>query len=158
MRKVFFLLSIISLFLVSCANAPVTEEHLVLEATEVSVQIFEIPANQKWGNTRIAVRKGEELHISYLSGTITDGDTAISDANGNGYVCGHTDCCEPLPSVPRDALIGRVGNQIFYIGNGSILEMPATGHLYLRVNDCDTGLYDNQGQLSIIIFPTNNSK
>ncbi len=153
MKKWLFLFIITSSLFLGCSVASETDSDLVLEATKVSVQVFEIPANQKWADTKIKVGEGDDLHISYFSGTLVDGDEAVADAMGSGYICGHSDCCEPLPSVPRLALIGRVGKDIFYIGNGGILEMPATGNLYLRVNDCDSGLYDNSGNLSIIIFP-----
>ncbi len=152
-RKTAFLFLIIAFLLVSCTKAPEEDSHLFLDATKVSAQIFSVSANQEWADTRISLRKGESLNIAYFSGTITDGDSAVPNANGTGYICGHSNCCEPLPSVPRLALIGRVGEELFYIGNGGILTMPANGHLYLRFNDCDTGLYDNNGELSIIIFP-----
>ena len=154
--RLLFLLLIF--FLSSCANTPKRDGELTLEAKEVSGWIFEISAKEKWGNTKIKVNKSQEIQLSYIAGRITDNDTAASDANGTGYVCGNSNCCEPLPSVPRMALIGRVGEEIFYIGNGGVLEMPATGHLYLRLNDCDEGLYDNNGELSIIIFPEQSIK
>jgi hypothetical protein len=93
------------------------------------------------------------VRIAYISGMVSDSDMAIPDANGSGYVCGQTGCCEPLPLSPRDALIGRVGQDVFYIGNGGMLSMPATGTLQLRINDCDSGLYDNRGILNILVLP-----
>jgi hypothetical protein len=36
---------------------------------------------------------------------------------------------------------------------GDSFEAPASGNLYLRVNDCDAGLYDNHGSLRILVLP-----
>ena len=151
--KKHFLLLLLPFALFACTIAPSkNNSDLRLEATKLSAQIFDVSADQAWANTGIRVKKGEHLNIAYLSGTITDADSAVADADGSGYICGHADCCEPLPVVPRLALIGQVGEEIFYIGNGGDLQMPDSGHLFLRVNDCNMGLYDNDGHLSIIII------
>jgi len=124
-----------------------------LSLTPVAGYTFNLPADQTWMDTGLLVRKNQAVQIAYLSGFISDAQTAMPDASGYGYVCGRQDCCEPMPSAPRGALIGRVGQEVFYIGNGKTLSMPAAGSLQVRVNDCDTGLYDNRGSLNIIILP-----
>jgi hypothetical protein len=124
-----------------------------LPLTPVAGYTFDLPADQGWMDTGFLVRKDQRVQIAYLSGVISDAHNAMPDASGYGYVCGHQGCCEPLPSAPRGALIGRVGQEVFYIGNGKTLSMPAAGSLQVRVNDCDTGLYDNRGSLNIILLP-----
>lgn len=124
-----------------------------LSPTLVAGYAFTLPANQGWSDTGLQVRAGQILRILYLSGLISDGRDALPDAGGASYVCGRADCCEPLPDAPRSALIGRAGGQTFYIGNGGELTMPADGFLQLRVNDCDSGLYDNRGALNLLILP-----
>ncbi|GAB4505423.1 MAG: hypothetical protein Fur0043_24180 [Anaerolineales bacterium] len=124
-----------------------------LSPTLVAGYAFTLPANQGWSDTGLQVQAGQTLRILYLSGLISDGRDALPDASGGSYVCGRADCCEPLPDAPRGALIGRAGGQAFYIGNGGELTMPADGFLQLRVNDCDSGLYDNRGALNLLILP-----
>jgi len=56
----------------------------------------------------------------------------------------------PLPHALAGALIGRIDNGApFGIGNQTSLTMPATGTLYLGVND-DT-VSDNSGQFQVVI-------
>jgi hypothetical protein len=61
-------------------------------------------------------------------------------------------CVEPLPTFPTDALIGRVGNQQFYVGQRTIITIEQTGTLSLRMNDGDYDLWDNDGTLQVGIF------
>jgi hypothetical protein len=57
----------------------------------------------------------------------------------------------PDPSVPVGALIGRVGNgPAFGIGTQTQpLPMPASGRLYLGVNDNE--LTDNSGSFTVVV-------
>jgi hypothetical protein len=58
-----------------------------------------------------------------------------------------------MPEVARDALIGRVGDHLFLIGDQSAIEVQEGGELQLRINDCDAGLFDNSGSLQVKISP-----
>jgi hypothetical protein len=58
-----------------------------------------------------------------------------------------------MPEVQRGALIGRVGDDLFLIGDKSMVEVEESGELQLRINDCDEGLVDNSGSLEIKISP-----
>jgi hypothetical protein len=60
-------------------------------------------------------------------------------------------CVEPLPEIPAGALIGKIGNQLFGTGKSESLFVEKTGLRYLRVNDADIGLYDNDGELVVEI-------
>jgi hypothetical protein len=119
----------------------------------VSGYMVEIDASLGWQDTGLNLHNGQTVEIISLPSPFTDGDAAVADGTGTGYVCGNADCCEPLPEVPRDALIARVGREMFYVGQGDSFEAPASGNLYLRVNDCDAGLYDNHGSLRILVLP-----
>ncbi len=135
----------------ACVSAPTVASRL--ESEPVSAYIIEVPADRAWGDTGIPLRVGQTFRVAYLAGQVADGDTALADSAGSGYICGHAGCCEPLPEAPRGALIGRVGRKAFYIGNGGQFVAPASGHLLLRMNDCDEGLYDNRGAWQIIVIP-----
>jgi hypothetical protein len=126
---------------------------LGLKSAPASGIIVEVPADAGWGDTGMVVRAGQIVRIAYLAGQVVDGKDIIPDAAGTNYVCGRASCCEPLPNAPRGSLIGRLGGNVFFIGNGGEIAMPENGRLELRVNDCDAGLYDNRGSLQIIILP-----
>jgi hypothetical protein len=53
-----------------------------------------------------------------------------------------------LESVSR---IARVGSDVWPVGNSAHHVSTVAGHLFLRVNDCDEGLYDNAGELEVKI-------
>ena len=56
----------------------------------------------------------------------------------------------PLPNAFAGALIGRIDNgRPFGIGNLTSVEMPASGILYLGVNDDNVS--DNSGQFQVVV-------
>lgn len=112
-----------------------------------------ISAELGWQNTNILLKSGEMIHIQFMSGEIRDGDTVIRGPSGVGWACGKSSCCEPMPEGERDALIGRVGDHIFLIGDKNTMEVRESGELQLRINDCDEGLFDNEGSLTVKISP-----
>jgi hypothetical protein len=111
----------------------------------------DVAAEFGWQGTGILLESGERINIQFLSGEIRDGETVLRGPSGSGYVCGDSTCCEPMPAVPRAALIGRVRDQLFPIGDTSTIEVKETGELQLRINDCDEGLFDNSGSLMVKI-------
>lgn len=115
--------------------------------------IADIFAARGWQPTGILLEAGETIHFQFLSGEIRDGSFVINGLTGAGWSCGEASCCEPIPDVDRDMLIGRIGDATFAIGDRNEIAVPASGELQLRINDCDAGLYDNSGQLTIQISP-----
>jgi hypothetical protein len=59
----------------------------------------------------------------------------------------------PMPGAPAGALIGRIGpnGQAFAVGNLTEVIMPASGRLYLGVNDDELG--DNSGGYDVALSP-----
>jgi hypothetical protein len=113
----------------------------------------DIAAGLGWQKTKILLESGQTYRVQFVAGEIRDGESIFRGPAGSGYVCGDRTCCEPMPDVPRDALIGRVGDHIFLVGDKSKLEVQESGELQLRVNDCDEGLFDNSGSLTVQISP-----
>jgi hypothetical protein len=111
----------------------------------------DIAANRGWQNTSILLEADETIHIQFMSGEIRDGDSVIRGPAGAGWVCGDSTCCEPMPTVERDALIGRVGDRFFSIGDTNRITLATGGELQLRINDCDVGLFDNSGSFTVKI-------
>ncbi len=60
-------------------------------------------------------------------------------------------CIEPVPDFPSGALIGRIDRQTLKVGSSGIFTAVRSGVLQLRMNDADTGLYDNAGVLKVEI-------
>jgi len=59
----------------------------------------------------------------------------------------------PFPNAFAGALIGRVGNSApFAIGNAATLGMPASGQLYLGINDDQVA--DNHGAFIVKVQRT----
>jgi hypothetical protein len=115
--------------------------------------IKDVSAELGWQNTGILLGSGEMLHIQFMAGEIRDGEAVIRGPGGIGWACGESNCCEPMPDVERDALIGRVGDHLFAIGDRSEITFSANGELQLRINDCDSGLFDNSGRFQVKISP-----
>jgi hypothetical protein len=108
-----------------------------------------VPANQPWTSTGISVRKGQVVNLT------TTGEVQLSDdvndiANANGAKSGRMVTGSQLRSAPAGALIGKIGNGApFGVGNQSSFVAPATGVLYLGVNDENHP--DNKGNYQVVI-------
>lgn len=109
-----------------------------------------IPANQGWTQTPLTVRQGERLTFK-VSGRITLSDNDQDVAESAGSFQGRMAPNSPLPGNLAGALIARVGNgQPFPIGNVETpVTMPATGPLWLGINDDNNG--DNKGEFNVQI-------
>jgi len=106
-------------------------------------------ANVAWTDTGITVNAGDKVMFQ-ASGQINYGQgpgmTAPPDGGGDhrsNY---------PEPGAPVGALIGKVGNNGKPFGIGSqrqALGMPASGRLFLGVNDNERG--DNSGAFTVVV-------
>jgi serine/threonine protein kinase len=109
-----------------------------------------------WQSTDVFIAKGTRINIEVVSGqwTQTKGKVPYNPGLGNqNYSCANympaNQCVEPLPDAPQGALIGKIGNFIFEIDDGVIITASESGILFLRINDGDVGLYDNDGTLVV---------
>ena len=124
-----------------------------VSATAAGARMVDVAANQGWQDTGIRVAPQQKFQLRYRSGQITDKDTKIADGHGSDYVCGDPGCCDPMPDERRGTLLGRIGGDVFIVGNGGEYSAPEGGTIFLRVNDCDDGLLDNTGQLKVEFIP-----
>jgi hypothetical protein len=110
-----------------------------------------VPANAGWVNTGITVREGQTLLFNTtgevrLSTDMADVATAAGSKNGRRAQNA------PLPGALAGALIGRIGNgQPFGIGNQTSIPAPASGMLFLAVND--DVMNDNAGEFGVTVTP-----
>jgi hypothetical protein len=106
-----------------------------------------VPGNQQWTDTFINVRSGDMIIIEGR-GDINAGNNASAGVAGTPVL---DQSRMPLRSAPGASLIGRIGNGApFAIGwNPNPIRMPASGRLYLGINDDQVG--DNTGEFNVSI-------
>ena len=116
-------------------------------------RLVDVAANQGWQDTGIKVEPGQKFQLRFRSGQIVDKDVTIADGHGSDYICGDPGCCEPMPDERRGTLLARVAGSILIVGNGGAFTATDGGNIFLRINDCDSGLADNSGQLKVEFIP-----
>lgn len=109
-----------------------------------------VSSQQQWTPVGITVRRGETITFQ------SSGQLQLSaDSNDIGTVAGAKSgrrpaASAPLPDLPAGALIARIGNSApFPIGDQTSLPMPASGQLFLGINDDSLG--DNQGEYRVTV-------
>jgi hypothetical protein len=129
---------------VGTAGAATSNTMSIPDGTGIAVS-----ATQAWTPTGLTVRRGESLVVSATGEARLSGD-AEDMASATGSRSGRKSANAPLPQVPAGALIGRVGEGTpFVITEGSTVTMPATGQLFLGINDDHVA--DNQGGFRVTI-------
>ena len=115
-----------------------------------STRTFTVPSTTQWTPTGIRVNQGDRLQFK------SSGEIQLRPANFNdkatvaGSLSGRTAPNSPIPSALAGALIGRIDSgQPWGIGNQTTIIAPASGLLYLGIND--DVLTDNSGQFSVTI-------
>ena len=112
-----------------------------------------VAADQGWQDSGVVIAAGKPFALRDVRGEIHDQDEKLTNGAGTGYTCGRPDCCEPMPMVRRSALVAKVGDEIFAVNDGGTFTTRTGGALHLRINDCDSGLYDNGGTLEVDFAP-----
>ncbi len=109
-----------------------------------------VPATQQWTPTGIRVNQGDRLQFQ------SSGEIQLRPANFNdkaivaGSLAQRLAPNAPLPQTLAGALIGRIDSgQPFGIGDQKTIIAPASGLLYLGIND--DVLTDNSGQFNVTI-------
>ena len=109
-----------------------------------------LPGNQKWFDTGINVRIGQDILFS-ASGSIQIDENTNVYQSGEEYV--NWNKSKPLPNQPTGAVIGRVGKkgELFYIGDDKApFQMVEKGRLFIGINDSDCN--NNSGQFTVTIY------
>jgi hypothetical protein len=131
-------------------NGPAGNAPAVATSGTLAGRTVQVPANTAWVDTGIDVNVGDKVAFQ-ASGEVAYGRSPGMTAGPDGNAASRN-ARYPDPSAPAGALIGRVGRkgQAFGIGSQSQpLPMPASGRLYLGVNDND--LSDNSGAFSVVV-------
>ena len=107
----------------------------------------QVSAREQWTDTGVDVRAGQQVFF-VADGEVRWGpnrrDGAAGEKNSpvnNG---------RPLPDRPAAALIGRIGNDVFFIGDDvAAFRLRSGGRLFLGIND--DVLTDNSGTLRVVV-------
>jgi hypothetical protein len=94
----------------------------------------EIPAGTPWVPTEVVFTERVVVHVDAW-GTVHGGGSWAANADGDGVAAGAD---APLPGAPARSLIGRVGDEVFFVGvSGTIPPDPdrvLNGPLELSIN------------------------
>lgn len=108
-----------------------------------------VTGNRQWTSTNIRVNQYETLRFD-ANGEVhftpnPDGLAGAAGSRDRKLVPG-----APLPAALAGALIGRIDNgQPFVVGDQASIRMPASGILYLGINDDNVS--DNTGQFQVVV-------
>ena len=112
-------------------------------------QLLIVDADQPWTDTGITVRQGQTIAFD-VDGNIRLSPGPDDIARAAGALSGRPAPNAPLPDAPAGALIGVIdGSGPFGIGNQRTIEAPATGRLYVGIND--DYFSDNTGEFRVMI-------
>lgn len=132
----------------SPASVPLGERRLV-----------RVDARQGWQWTGLNASAGARISFEVVSGQWTSQKivTPYTGASGTGWICGRetspSQCAEPAPNASTGSLIVKIGEQVTAVPTegGYISDHPG-GQLWLRINDADAGLTDNDGELQVRVI------
>ncbi len=109
---------------------------------------FNIPGNQQWTETDVVVQQGDTLDLRVTGEIAYAPNVRVSAAGAPRRTPGGPDV--PLGNFPAGALIGRIDNgQPFPIGRDTSVRVPASGTLFLGINDDNVS--DNSGAFRVMI-------
>ena len=122
-----------------------------------------LDARSGWQRTGLRVKNGQKVHL------ICRGTWAVAPKNesrrwpdtgpeGHGDHPGEKvhrrgDSKKELPGVPFGALLGKISEVVFHIGDQKEIVIPLEGELSLVINDYPFYRHDNRGGLTVTIVP-----
>ncbi|MER7870075.1 hypothetical protein ABTZ90_23945 [Streptomyces cellulosae] len=142
------LTTLLPLWPVSTAGATTSAPRQALESPSVS-------STEEWQQMPLSVDKGERFTVSYVSGSWTVDERNYPRVGPGGYEPAVDrkiyQPCKFAPSQPFGELLGRIGEngRAFPVGAGGTLTARSSGTLFLRINDADRCLGDNDGSITV---------
>lgn len=107
-----------------------------------------VNARAAWSDTGITVRAGQQIFFD-ASGRVRWGPGRQDGPDGENNSPRNEG--RPMPSRPAAALIGRIDDNVFFIGNDRDgVRVRDSGRLYLGIND--DYLQDNTGSFRVTIY------
>ncbi len=122
-----------------------------VQPAQAATQPVWVAADAGWVQTGVTVIAGETVDIVSVGVALTANRSqyfgSISGPAGQPYICNPPPADCAINGVAFGALVGKVGTggEPFLIGASSSFTAPASGLLYLAVNDYQIYLSDNNG-------------
>lgn len=130
-------------------TAPTGTSGTAAQSATAAAGAIHVPGNRAWTPTGITVQKGQALQFS-SSGSVQLSQDSNDQASVAGKGGSPASAKAPMPGTLRGALIGRIGNgKPFGIGDMTTITAPASGPLYLGIND--DVLTDNAGEFTVSV-------
>lgn len=112
---------------------------------DANAQVYFVPSRQQWFDTQLDMQQGEKFEMS-ARGTWTNGGAVPQWVGPQGWPA--VKIGTALSRVlPLGALIAKIGQQVFLAGETFKGISPASGRLYLSMNDND--FPDNDGTVQV---------
>jgi hypothetical protein len=114
------------------------------------VKKITLNADQKWVDTGIKLKLGQEILFSTSGSIYIDKDTQVYQ---NGELTLNWNNKKSVPNQPTGAIIAKVDDkgEPFYVGNDKApFQITREGNLYIGVNDFDFS--DNSGKFIVTIY------
>lgn len=114
------------------------------------VRKITLNADQKWMDTEIKLRIGQDILFSASGSIFIDKDTQVYQ---NGELTLNRNNKKSIPNQPTGAIIAKVGKrgEPFYVGDDKApFHITQKGTLYIGVNDFDFS--DNSGKFILLIY------
>jgi hypothetical protein len=114
------------------------------------VKKITLSAEQKWLDTGIEVKIGQEILFSASGSIFIDKDTQVYQ---NGELTLNWKNKKSIPNQPTGAIIAKVGDKgvPFYVGdNKTPFHITRKGNLYIGINDFDFS--DNSGEFIVTVY------
>jgi hypothetical protein len=115
---------------------------------KVETKELVVPAREMWVDTGIVLTKGAKLNI-YASGRWSDGGKPVRFWGPNGT--GNSWPGTLSDAANLDALIGKVGDATFLVGESYSGSCPQSGRLFLSMNDFPGYFSNNSGAIKVKI-------
>jgi hypothetical protein len=109
-----------------------------------------LEANQKWMDTGVTVKIGQEILFSASGSIYIDKDTQVYQ---NGELTLNWNNKKSIPNQPTGAIIAKVGKrgEAFYVGDDKApFQITQKGNLFIGVNDFDFS--DNTGKFTVTVY------
>jgi hypothetical protein len=107
-----------------------------------------VSATEPWTDTGVDLRPGQEIYLQATGQVRWGRDRRDGPAGERNSPFNQA---RPMPSRPAAALIGRIGDDVFFIGDETdAIRVRSRGRLHLGIND--EYLTDNSGSFRVTVF------
>lgn len=124
---------------------PITQDELLGPKMVTEVHPVPVVAEETWVETGV-VRADDRVLLVDASGLVRSPSGWMADADGNGTIASDEAL---VPGAPVCALVGRVGNEVFYLGAAGRVPPGPTGRLELAINRDGQGGHSPKGHFAV---------